>query len=208
MSDENNFDRDSENDPLTNAMQYGTIWTVSLFEKNGAPYKITRGGTSIRIPRQLVWWGIPGFALGAFIGWLIFIKILGMSMIVAPVIITIGALFGMGFYLLGRWSPMAKDTGEDLKTYAMIKMRKRIATRKSSSGKKTSIEYYNSKAVGDPQKGMVVKCQMWLGTQPLSTSAPKDPFYKGVYKTPYVFKKSGEYVPIDTKTVDDGLGSN
>lgn len=206
MAENKEYDPD-DIDPLGEAMSYGTVWTTSMFEHNNAPYKITRSGMSWRIPRQLPWWGIPGAAIGGFIGWLIFIKILNGGMLIYPIVITLALVFGVVFTMIGSWSPMRKDTGEDLKTYIILKLRKKVATRKTPTGEKPSSAYYNSLAVGDPQVGRVVKCQMWLGTQPLSTAAPKDPFYKGVYRTPYVMKKSGDFIPLDPTRIDDGLGT-
>lgn len=204
MSDDKEFDRDKDYDPLSEAMNFGTIWTTSMFESVDAPYKISRGGKAFRIPRQLVWWGIPGFIFGSFLGWLLLMKIFNGGVLVVPIVITMGVLFGAIFFVVGRWSPMRKDTGEDLKTYILMKIRRRIATNKTTSGK-TSVEMYNSKAIDEQNGGRVVKCQMWLGTQPLSSSAPKDPYYKGVYITPYTLEKKGEYNIIDTSDIDDGL---
>lgn len=206
MSSDKDHDRDKDYDPLTEAMSFGTIWTTSLFESSDAPYKISRGGKAFRIPRQIVWWGIPGFIIGLFLGWVLLVKLFNGGTVILPIVLSIGIIFGAAFSILGRWSPMKKDTGEDLKTYIMIKLRKRIATGRTLSGK-TSVEYYNSKAIDPENGGRIVKCQMWLGTQPLSSSAPKNPYYQGVYVTPYKLERQGEFKIFDSIDVDDGLNS-
>lgn len=194
-------DNTPEYDPKVESMNYGTIWTNTMFEPGNAALKISRHGVlNIRIPWAAIIWGALFALLFGGIGALFLLGIFQFGAIGIPIVIFIAGLGALIGSRVGMWSPMQKSTGEDLLTYMMIVVRQRLS---NGSGKMSYTEL-NSKAVGG-EDGRVVKCSQWLGTQPLRNAPPMSP-YEEDFRSEYHIKPSGEFHVIESDHYSDGLG--
>lgn len=196
-------DKEIEYDAQTEALNYGTIWTNALFERDGNVLKISRGGglLTIRILWASIIWGGFFALVAGLIGFLFFVKILGAGMFAIPFIfggVLTGALIGVK---LGRWSPIQRQTGEDLITYMKMKLRKKITY--GGLAKRPDTTILNSLAVGG-EEGRLVRCQRWLGTQPLHKAPPMSAF-EDDYTTTYDLYPRGEYKVAPSALYRDGL---
>lgn len=200
MSDEKELDYD----PAVEASSYGTIHTTGLFDREKSSLKISRMGViNIRIPWATIIWGGVFFFIGLGFWFLILVKMLGGGTTAFLFTIFLAGLFGIAGAKLGNWSPMAKSTGEDLLTYFSVILRQKISVGGFSS-RKPSETILNSKAVGN-EDGRLVKCQLWLGTQPLYDAPPMNP-YEYDYMTRLYVPPRGERKVMPTKGYKDGLG--
>lgn len=194
-------DNKPDYEPDVEAMNYGTVWTNSLFEPGQATFKFSRQGSiNIRIPWSAIIGGSIMGAIFAGISALIFIMAFDMGMYGFPVVIfgfVLGAIVGGK---IGTWSPMKKTTGEDLMTWIMISIRQRL----SSGGGKISRTELNSMMVGG-REGRIVSCTQWIGTQPLKNAPPMSA-YEEDFKSEYVIKPRGEFNTIQSSYYNDGLG--
>lgn len=193
-------------DLVSKAMEYGTIRTNSLFEDNKSVLKFSRAGgaVQIRIPWVNIIWFTTFFIVGMSIGSFLAIKILHLPGIY---LIIVGVLFGVapGFIgvQLGNWSPMKKETGEDLITYLIIVLRQKISANSAQKGKQSTCELY-SRAVG--ADGRMETCTQWIGTQPLYDAPPQGIYADEVLMTDWHFYPLGEPKAYPQGIFKDGLG--
>lgn len=196
-------DNKPEYDAQTEALNYGSIWTNSLFERDGNVLKISRGGglLTVRILWASIIWGSAFALIAGLVGFLIFVKILGAGMMAIPFIFGGVLAAGMIGVRLGRWSPIQKETGEDLMTYMKMKLRKSITY--GGLAKRPSTTTLNSLAIGG-EEGRLVQCQQWLGTQPLHDAPPMSAF-EDDFKTDFDFYPRGEFKVAPSRLYSDGL---
>ena len=202
--EENNEKRDEENDLISKAIEYQTINTTGLFERGNPALKISRGGVvNIRIEWAAIIWGGCFGVLTLLFNFLLFVKILkAPGTVSAFFIITATIIFTVVGAKLGTWSPMNKDTGENLVTYFKIMIRSRLARGGMGDGKQSETELFSYAVVPD---GQIVNCKRWIGTQPLRNAPPMSP-YKEDYRTQYKLYTNGCPRVVNSEKYQDGLG--
>lgn len=184
-------------------MRYDCIEVTSLFNKGLKEFKFSRGGVvSVRIPWVSILWGGAFFVITGLISLPIISLIGGFDSPVLLAMITV-TIFGatLSGAKLALWSPIKKETGEDLTTYFKILVRERLLY--AGVKGKVSTTRLNSRA--DNHNGRIVECTQWLGTQPLTDAPPMSAEILD-YTTPVVLYPLGEFVPVDNSYYDDGLG--
>lgn len=190
------------------AFRYGTIRTSALFDRGPSSFKLRFGKlTTVRIPWVTIWWG-GGFAiLGLIIGFLLMFKILHIPGIYFPIVlVAFGFVPGFIGAKLGAWSPMEDTTGEDLVTYLIVVLRKRISANSAQSGKQSECKLV-SYALSD--EGQVVNCKRWIGTQPLYGAPPQSLYIEEEdFKTPLYFYPMGEQKVYGNSTYKDVATTN
>lgn len=161
--------------------------------------------TTLRIPWTTIWWG-GGFALvGMALGFLIMFKLLHVPGIYFPIILVVfGLVPGFIGSKLGAWSPMADTTGEDLVTYVIVLLRKRLSANSAQSGKQSECQLV-SYALSD--NGQIVNCKRWIGTQPLYGAPPQSIYEEEDFATPLYFYPTGEQKVHDTSRYRDASTS-
>lgn len=198
MGEENEKD-----DPIARAIEFGTIETTNLFDRGNPSFKFSAQGLiNIRIPWSTIAWGIL-FGLSFFlIVNTFFNTVFSIGIFTMPVLLA-GTIFStiLGAKI-GGWSPISKETGEDLASYIIFAIRRKVALGGFGQGKQ-SVAYKFTKAVGT--KGRIMKCDRWMGTQPLRGAPPQSP-YKGEDVFPYDIYPIGELKTVPSSLFNDGLG--
>lgn len=190
------------------ALRYGTVRTNALFDRGPSSFKFSRAGglVQVRIPWVTIWWGGSFGLLGMIIGGLIFFKIFQMPMIYLPIIfVACGVVPGFLGAKLGAWSPMQDSTGEDLVTYLIVSLRKKVSANSAQSGEQSECKLV-SYALSDD--GQVVNCKRWIGTQPLYSAPPQSLYEEDDFRTPLYFYPTGEQKTYDNSGYRDDATTN
>lgn len=184
------------------AFRYGTIRTSALFDRGPSSFKLRLGKlTTIRIPWVTIWWGGGFGALGLIIGFILMFKILHIPGLYFPIIfVTFSLIPGFLGAKLGAWSPMSDTTGEDLVTYVIVVLRKKLSANSAQSGKQSECRLI-SYALSD--EGQEVSCKRWIGTQPLYGAPPQSMYIEENFTTPLYFYPTGEQKIYDNSNYKD-----
>lgn len=188
-------------DTLNEAMKYKTIDTTQMFEKGKSAFKYSAAGGSItiRIPWSSIIWAVVVDIFVLIISGILLLIFGGNGFVIifTGVALGLGAMLGMR---LGRWSPIQRDTGEDLNTWIKMKIRDYLANGSYGEGR-MSKTVRRSYAVGGPE-GLDIECTQWIGTQPLRDIPEPEP---GKDYAELRFAPTGHYQVIPDWAYDDGV---
>ena len=189
------------------AFRYGTIRTTALFDRGKSSLKLRFGKlTTFRIPWVNIWWGGSFGTIGMIVGSLLMFKVFQLPALYFPIIAVIFCIVPAFLGIkLGNWSPMADTTGEDLITYFIVVMRKKLSSGSAQSGKQSECKLV-SYALSD--EGQVVNCKRWIGTQPLYGAPQQSLYDEEDFRTPLYFYPRGEQKVYDSSDFRDEATTN
>lgn len=193
MADKN--EEDYSRDLEAQSLRFQTIWTNTLFERGNNVYaKSFAGRYTFRIEKSVIIWTIVGLIISFLLHFLLFRFIFPDSILLIVSVVS-SFIIVVASIQLGRWSPMQASTGEDLITYIKFMTRNKISSGGFFKSKQSKAKYV-TRALANHPGGKVVSGKMWLGTQPLTTAAPRS-VYEQDYKTEFQFYPRGEYQNVD-----------
>lgn len=100
---------------------------------------------------------------------------------------------------------MQDSTGEDLVTYLIVSLRKKVSANSAQSGEQSECKLV-SYALSDD--GRVVNCKRWIGTQPLYSAPPQSLYEEDDFRTPLYFYPTGEQKTYDNSGYRDDATTN